>query len=174
HYPAIKPELVELTSALHDLAHDAEKRAEYMANAPAFADRFQLPPDQREALIKLDLPAIVKMGAHPLVPFLAQLQIQRPAAQSGCCGLPCRQIPWRDFALAGHDMHLSPQSPAAAEKGLVLFMQGREMNCRAFNPPGSSQGILRYFGGSGGDWVVSGVAALVSWWTSMLMPMAPR
>jgi 2,3-dihydroxyphenylpropionate 1,2-dioxygenase len=77
HYPAIKPELVELTSALHDLAHDAEKRAQYMASAPAFADRFQLPPDQREALIKLDLPAIVKMGAHPLVPFLAQLQIQR-------------------------------------------------------------------------------------------------
>ena len=48
-----------------------------MADAPAYADRFQLPPDQREALIKLDLPAIVKMGAHPLVPFLAQMQIQR-------------------------------------------------------------------------------------------------
>jgi len=27
--------------------------------------------------IRLDLPAIVKMGAHPLVPFLAQMQIQR-------------------------------------------------------------------------------------------------
>jgi 2,3-dihydroxyphenylpropionate 1,2-dioxygenase len=77
HYPAIKPELVELTSALHELAHDAERRAQYLANAPAFADRFQLPADQREALIKLDLPAIVKMGTHPLVPFLAQLQIQR-------------------------------------------------------------------------------------------------
>ena len=36
-----------------------------------------LPPEQREALIKLDMPAIVKMGAHPLVPFLAQLQLQR-------------------------------------------------------------------------------------------------
>jgi 2,3-dihydroxyphenylpropionate 1,2-dioxygenase len=77
HYPAIKPELVELTSALHELAHDAERRAQYLANAPAFADRFQLPADQREALIKLDLPAIVKMGAHPLVPFLAELQIRR-------------------------------------------------------------------------------------------------
>src|SRR6266511_1701243 len=72
-----KPELVELTSALHGLAHDAELRAQYMADAPAFADKFQLPPDQREALIKLDLASIVKMGAHPLVPFLAQLQIQR-------------------------------------------------------------------------------------------------
>ena len=38
------------------------------------------PPEQRDALIKLDLPTIVKMGAHPLVPFLAQLQMkhQRP------------------------------------------------------------------------------------------------
>ena len=77
HYPSIKPELVELTSALHGLAHDADMRAQYLADAGAFADRFQLPPDQREALIKLDMPSIVKMGAHPLVPFLAQLQIQR-------------------------------------------------------------------------------------------------
>src|SRR6516225_8167051 len=73
----LKPELVELTSALHGLAHDAELRAQYMADAPAFADKFQLSPDQREALIKLDLASIVKMGAHPLIPFLAQLQIQR-------------------------------------------------------------------------------------------------
>jgi 2,3-dihydroxyphenylpropionate 1,2-dioxygenase len=77
HYPAIKPELVELTSALHGLAHDAQLRTQYLADAGAFADRFHLPADQREALIKLDLPSMVKMGAHPLVPFLAQLQIQR-------------------------------------------------------------------------------------------------
>jgi 2,3-dihydroxyphenylpropionate 1,2-dioxygenase len=77
HYPSIKPELVELTAALHALAHDADKRTQYVADAPAFADQFKLPPDQREALIKLDMPTIVKMGAHPLVPFLAQMQIQR-------------------------------------------------------------------------------------------------
>lgn len=77
HYPSIRPELVELTAALHALAHDDRERAAYMADAPAYADRFKLPPDQREALLKLDLPAIVKMGAHPLVPFLAQLQIKR-------------------------------------------------------------------------------------------------
>ena len=33
--------------------------------------------DYVEALVKLDLPSITKMGAHPLVPFLAQMQIQR-------------------------------------------------------------------------------------------------
>jgi 2,3-dihydroxyphenylpropionate 1,2-dioxygenase len=81
HYPAIRPELVALTSALHGLAHDAQRRAEYVADAGAYADQFALPPDQREALIKLDLPAMVKMGAHPLVPFLAQMQIQRLRAR---------------------------------------------------------------------------------------------
>src|SRR6202047_3692345 len=77
HYPAIKPELVELTRALHGLAHEADKRAQYVADAGAYADKFRLPADQREALVKLDMPTIVKMGAHPLVPFLAQMQIQR-------------------------------------------------------------------------------------------------
>ena len=55
----------------------ARAQPQYVKDAPAFADKFRLPPDQREALIALDLPRIVKMGAHPLVPFLAQLQIQR-------------------------------------------------------------------------------------------------
>jgi 2,3-dihydroxyphenylpropionate 1,2-dioxygenase len=77
HYPSIKPELVDLTSALHGLAHDAALRAQYVADATAYADKFQLPPPQRAALIALDVPAIVAMGAHPLVPFLAELQIQR-------------------------------------------------------------------------------------------------
>jgi 2,3-dihydroxyphenylpropionate 1,2-dioxygenase len=77
HYPSIRPELVELTTALHGLAHDSDARSRYIADAPAYADEFKLPPDQREAHVKLDMPTIVKMGAHPLVPFLAQMQIQR-------------------------------------------------------------------------------------------------
>jgi 2,3-dihydroxyphenylpropionate 1,2-dioxygenase len=77
HYPSIKPELVELTSALHGLAHDEAKRTQYMADAAVYADQFKLSRDQREALITLDMPTIVKMGTHPLVPFLAQMQIQR-------------------------------------------------------------------------------------------------
>ena len=48
---------------------------------PPIADQFKLPAEQREALIKLDMPTIVKMGAHPLVPFLAQMQIQRLRTQ---------------------------------------------------------------------------------------------
>ena len=81
HYPSIKPELVELTSALHDLAHEDSARAQFVANAGAFADKFKLPADQREALLKLDTPTLVKMGAHPLVPFLAEMQIKRLRAR---------------------------------------------------------------------------------------------
>jgi 2,3-dihydroxyphenylpropionate 1,2-dioxygenase len=77
HYPSIKPELVELTSALHALAHEAGSRATFIEDGAAYADQFKLTPEQRAALIAMDLPAIVKMGAHPLVPFLANMQIQR-------------------------------------------------------------------------------------------------
>jgi 2,3-dihydroxyphenylpropionate 1,2-dioxygenase len=77
HYPSIKPELVELTSALHALAHEPESRAQYVQDATAYASKFKLPDGQRQALIEMDVPAIVKMGAHPLVPFLANMQIQR-------------------------------------------------------------------------------------------------
>jgi 2,3-dihydroxyphenylpropionate 1,2-dioxygenase len=77
HYPSIRPELVELTSALHGLAHEADQRTQFVEDAGSYADKFKLPSDQREALIKMDLPTIVKMGTHPLVPFLANMQIQR-------------------------------------------------------------------------------------------------
>jgi 2,3-dihydroxyphenylpropionate 1,2-dioxygenase len=77
HYPSIKPELVELTSALHALAHEPESRTQFVKDAAAYADKYQLPSEQRQALIALDLPTLTKMGAHPLVPFLANMHIQR-------------------------------------------------------------------------------------------------
>jgi 2,3-dihydroxyphenylpropionate 1,2-dioxygenase len=77
HYPSIKPELVELNVALHGLAHDGASRAAFLADAAAYADRFHLTAAQRGALIALDTRAIVAMGAHPLVPFLANLQVER-------------------------------------------------------------------------------------------------
>jgi 2,3-dihydroxyphenylpropionate 1,2-dioxygenase len=77
HYPTIKPELVKLTTALHALAHDAAKRTAYMESPQGFADAQGLAPDQRDALVNLDVPNMVAMGVHPLVPFLANMHIQR-------------------------------------------------------------------------------------------------
>ena len=45
--------------------------------AGAYADHFKLSPEQRQALVTLDMKGIVGMGAHPLVPFLANMQVQR-------------------------------------------------------------------------------------------------
>src|SRR5215470_11036883 len=80
HYPAIEPELVALTVALHGLAHDEAARAAYIADPAAYADRHALGPAQRTALVALDVPAMVTMGVHPLVPFLANMQVQRQRA----------------------------------------------------------------------------------------------
>lgn len=77
HYPSIKPELAELTTALHGLAHDAAAQHQYLADAAGYADRFRLTPQQRAALLALDTPAIVAMGGHPLVAFLANMQVER-------------------------------------------------------------------------------------------------
>ena len=77
HYPSIKPELVQLTAALHGLAHNDSDRAQFIADASGYADKFKLSHEHRAALLKLEVPSIVKMGVHPLVPFLANMQIQR-------------------------------------------------------------------------------------------------
>jgi len=75
HYPSIKPELVTLTSALHTLAHDKKERADYLQSPASYANRFDLDLKQRSALIKMDVPAMQDMGAHPLVLFLAEFNL---------------------------------------------------------------------------------------------------
>src|SRR5262244_4347569 len=77
HYPSIMPELVELTTALHGLAHDQRKRGEYLADAVGYAGGFRLTPQQQAALLELDVKALVAMGVHPLLAFLANMQVDR-------------------------------------------------------------------------------------------------
>jgi 2,3-dihydroxyphenylpropionate 1,2-dioxygenase len=79
HYPSIAPELVKLTDALHALANDAGTRARYLADRAAFASTAGVVGKQAEALIAMDLKAFVAMGVHPLVPFLANMHIERAA-----------------------------------------------------------------------------------------------
>ncbi|HUC10925.1 MAG TPA: hypothetical protein VL985_10940, partial [Stellaceae bacterium] len=62
------------------LAHDEASRAGFLADRNAYADRFRLSSAQRAALLALDTRTMVAMGMHPLVPFLAQMQITRQRA----------------------------------------------------------------------------------------------
>ena len=52
-------------------------RHRYLSDAEAYADSFRLMPTQRAALVALDTPAIVATGVHPLVAFLARMQVER-------------------------------------------------------------------------------------------------
>jgi 2,3-dihydroxyphenylpropionate 1,2-dioxygenase len=81
HYPAVAADRVALTDALHRLANDADARARFQADPEAFVRGFDLPGEQAQALAALDLPALVRLGVHPLVPFLAELQIKRQRAR---------------------------------------------------------------------------------------------
>ena len=80
HYPAIRPDRVALTRALHALAHDESARASYRADPAGFADRFRLSAEERSELLVLDLPQLRALGIHPLAPFLARMQIERERA----------------------------------------------------------------------------------------------
>ena len=80
HYPNIRPELVTLTTALHQIAHDVHYRSTFIANRQAFADSFLLDENHAALLVKLDVPALVSLGVHPLIPFLANMQVQRQQA----------------------------------------------------------------------------------------------
>ena len=80
HYPSIKPEVVNLTAALHALAHEDDRRSAFIADSAKYAAAFELSDNQRQALVALDVPALVAMGVHPLVPFLANMQVQRVRA----------------------------------------------------------------------------------------------
>jgi 2,3-dihydroxyphenylpropionate 1,2-dioxygenase len=77
HYPSIRPDLVQLSTALHGLAHDQQQRRDYLDDAEAYAGRFRLTEPQRAALLELDTPALVRIGVHPLVAFLARMQLER-------------------------------------------------------------------------------------------------
>ncbi|WP_136685617.1 DODA-type extradiol aromatic ring-opening family dioxygenase [Falsirhodobacter xinxiangensis] len=77
HYPSIKPELVTLTAALHGLAHEQPKRLAYLENPASYAADFAMPNEHRRMLSEMDSPAMVAAGVHPLVPFLADMQIRR-------------------------------------------------------------------------------------------------
>lgn len=77
HYPAVDPERIALTEALHRLAHDPAERAAFLRDPAGCADARDLGPDERAAFVALDVGALVKLGVHPLVPFLARLQVDR-------------------------------------------------------------------------------------------------
>lgn len=76
HYPIIRPDLVTLYEALYELRMQESARTAWLDDAAEYAGRYRLPPDQSEALANLDEPALRAIGVHPLLGFLARLQVE--------------------------------------------------------------------------------------------------
>lgn len=76
HYPPIHPGRVRLTQVLHRLANDPAERARFAADPPAYAAAADLDADERTALAALDQARLLALGIHPLVFFLANMQIE--------------------------------------------------------------------------------------------------
>jgi 2,3-dihydroxyphenylpropionate 1,2-dioxygenase len=75
HYPMTSPALIPLYEALYALRMEASAREAWLSDPAAFADGYELAPDERAALVDLDEAAIRGLGVHPLLGFLARLQV---------------------------------------------------------------------------------------------------
>jgi 2,3-dihydroxyphenylpropionate 1,2-dioxygenase len=75
HYPPIHAERVRLTQVLYRLANDAGERRRFLADPKAYAAGAGLAPDEAAALGALDQTRLLALGIHPLVFFLANMQV---------------------------------------------------------------------------------------------------
>lgn len=77
HYPPIHAARLKLTETLYKLANDEAERTRYLKDTAAYAAAAGLDAAEQSALRKLDQAEILALGIHPLVFFLADLQIAR-------------------------------------------------------------------------------------------------
>jgi 2,3-dihydroxyphenylpropionate 1,2-dioxygenase len=81
HYPAIHPHLIPLTQLLHKLSLDAAERQRWHQDPTGYAASTGFEPGQQKALAAMDQLQFAALGVHPLVSFLAHLQIDRERKQ---------------------------------------------------------------------------------------------
>jgi 2,3-dihydroxyphenylpropionate 1,2-dioxygenase len=75
HYPMPDPDQLALYEALYALRSDRGATAAFLADPGAFADGYDIDAAARAALVALDEPALRGMGVHPLLGFLARLEV---------------------------------------------------------------------------------------------------
>lgn len=82
HYPSVRADRVALTRTLHRLSNDAAERTKFVADPQGYAAAAGLAADETAALASLDMARMRALGVHPMVPFLARLQIDHERART--------------------------------------------------------------------------------------------
>jgi 2,3-dihydroxyphenylpropionate 1,2-dioxygenase len=75
HYPALRADRIALSSALYRLRMEGDARRQFLDDPDAFAAPFGLDAEEADALAALDEARLQKLGVHPLLGFLARLQV---------------------------------------------------------------------------------------------------
>lgn len=75
HYPPLRPDLLAVTEALYALRMHSDARQRYLSDATSYATEYDLTPQQKRALVTMDEDALREIGVHPLLAFLARLQV---------------------------------------------------------------------------------------------------
>jgi len=74
-YSALPPERIALTEVLCRLRMEPAARQRYLDDREAFAGSLGLDDEERAALCALDEPRLRNLGVHPILAFLARLQV---------------------------------------------------------------------------------------------------
>jgi len=75
HYPMPDPARLPLYEALYALRSEPDATDAFLDDPAGFVDRYPLSDAERLALVGLDEPALRDLGVHPLLGFLARLQV---------------------------------------------------------------------------------------------------
>lgn len=75
HYPPILAGRVELSRALYALRMRSDARRRFLKDPSGFAADHQLEEEERDALVALEEEPLRELGVHPLLTFLARLQV---------------------------------------------------------------------------------------------------
>jgi hypothetical protein len=69
-----------LNKMLRDINRDPKKRERYFADAPGFADEYELTPEERASFLGYDIGALYRLGVHGLIlrPFTLLKQVPEP------------------------------------------------------------------------------------------------
>ncbi|WP_258538501.1 hypothetical protein [Mycolicibacterium chitae] len=82
HYPVPRADQLPFYEALYELRSDPEACRAWLADPASVADRYDLEDGWREAFMALDEEAIRDAGVHPLLGFLARLNVDLARRES--------------------------------------------------------------------------------------------
>ena len=87
HYPVPRADQLALYEALYALRNSHDACVGFLRDPEGFAGRYDLRPAERAAIVRLDEAALRDLGVHPLLAFLARLEVNLARSASPPAGV---------------------------------------------------------------------------------------